>query len=1791
MDMGIIVQYICLWQFIAGLGFASIVFLFIIRSYYRQLNNTSHKLEIAQRRGDLLDSRLKKVVDLAGDGIVIINEKGKVASVNPAVERLLGLDRAQLVGADWAEVLSGMGWAMAMESMAASRLDGHIQQITRRDGTQLNVVVNYSTLIELSHTKVGAVCILREAMFETGPEKERRRMEDAYKTLAFDLSKFTGDELFQNLARHLSRSFGEAVALIGRIKPGEPETVEAFAVYENGVYVEPFSYPLAGSPCEQVLTKGACVYPEGVSRLFPKDTLLADIGIESYMGAPLLSSSGEPLGIMAILSREPLAEQDLAEAAMQVFSGRMATELERLEMEKALSESEFRLRSFFDQVNIGMGLTDLDFKFIKVNEGLARMFGYSREELIGKTPLDLTHPNDVAPNKEKQRQVVSGEVDFYSMEKRYVRKDGSVFWGIVGATVVSDPEGRPLYYVGQVQDITETKKTEAALKESEERYRRLVEYSPIPIFVQSNLKIIYINPAAVAALGGSSPEDFIGKNSLDLVDDEFRQFAQSRIENISDKQEATSPVDMKLRRLDGGLIDTQIMGSPVELGGQRAVQTVFLDITERKKMEKDLVESRMEWAYAMDFFEDAIYLLDMDLNVTHANSAFYMMTGLSPDKVIGRNIQKILHHAPEVDCPVCDAQNEKREAMITLEPDHPANPTGRPIEVMVKMVRDETRRPAAILMGIHDLTRQRSYESALEESEGRYRQLSENSPIPVVVHSKFKIEYINPAAVAALAGKSAEEFIGKDPIDYLDAAEKQRARKRVSLVYEKRETAALTEFQFKRKDGKSITVESMSSPVEFGGKPAAQTVFQDITERKMAEAELRTQAAIMENIAEGVQMIRMSDDVIVHTNPKFEQMFGYDHGEMIGKHVSIQNMPTEHTPLEIATHISRILKNKGEWSGEIFNVKKDGTPFWTYTTVTRYQDAKYGEVMLAVKRDVTETKLAREAMQESEERFRMLFENSPDAMLLAEADTGILLQANRAAEKLFKRQRKEFAGMHQSRLHLPEEGALARDRFKSRGEDVDPTIPVENNIMLADGTTAPVEVTGQRYMINGKKVILGVFRDLRERKKAEEALRDSEERYRALVESSDDCICLLDVNGYFLFMNQRGLELNGYGSIVEVKGKTCMDLLGAEFRPLMEGSLKKAARGEVSHVRYMTQSKGDSERWWESILNPISGPEGEVTAVLRISREITEQIRAEEELCQNQEILEAISQAQTRFILGEKAELMFEKLLHRIISLSRSEFGFIGEAHYDEAGNPFIKTHAISIMSGDKKAKKFMQNGFEPGMEFRKLDSLYGAVLTTGEYVISEDPAKDPRSSGLPHGHPALKSFMGVPLKRGGDLVGIIGLANRPGGYSDSMREFLEPFITTCASMLEASRADSRRLAAEKAVRDSEALFERLFSTTHMKLALLDKEMNFIKVNKAYAEADGKDVDFFPGKNHFRLYPNEENERIFEEVARTGEAYICYAKPFIYEANPERGVSYWDVSVQPLKEDDGRVFGLLLSLLDVTERKQAEEQARVRQLQLIHADKMKSLGILVAGVAHEINNPNSFIAVNAPLLKKIWEQGALLIRKSLEDNEGLMLGGMPMGQALEAAPKLLNGISEGSKRIQIIVEKLKNFARVEPGAKKRPVDMNNVVESSALLLASLIKRHTRNFVTSLGQGLPTVLGSQIEMEQVMINLISNALQSLEDMDKKVEVETGYDQKTGTVRVRVLDQGCGIAEENLGKITDPFYTTKREEGGTGLGLSVSFGIVREHGGIMRFDSKPGSGTTVTLEFPASNGESK
>lgn len=272
--------------------------------------------------------------------------------------------------------------------------------------------------------------------------------------------------------------------------------------------------------------------------------------------------------------------------------------------------------------------------------------------------------------------------------------------------------------------------------------------------------------------------------------------------------------------------------------------------------------------------------------------------------------------------------------------------------------------------------------------------------------------------------------------------------------------------------------------------------------------------------------------------------------------------------------------------------------------------------------------------------------------------------------------------------------------------------------------------------------------------------------------------------------------------------------------------------------------------------------------------------------------------------------------------------------------------------------------------------------------------------------------------------------------------------------------------------------------------------------------------------------------------------------------------------------------------LEVSERKRALDELKLHQDKLIQADKMASLGILVAGVAHEINNPNGLILLNMPILREVYRDAEEVLEARYHDQGDFTLGGLPYSRMRKEVPCLLEEMQEGANRIKRIVEELKDFARHDTSDATEAVDFNGVIQAAVRLVDSSIRSATNRFESHYSSNLPLIQGNAQRIEQVVINLILNACQSLPDMERRISLETVFDQEAGAVVLRLADEGSGIAPEHIPHLTDPFFTTKRESGGTGLGLSVSATIVKEHGGSLDFDSVPGQGTVVTLTFPSS-----
>ncbi len=272
-------------------------------------------------------------------------------------------------------------------------------------------------------------------------------------------------------------------------------------------------------------------------------------------------------------------------------------------------------------------------------------------------------------------------------------------------------------------------------------------------------------------------------------------------------------------------------------------------------------------------------------------------------------------------------------------------------------------------------------------------------------------------------------------------------------------------------------------------------------------------------------------------------------------------------------------------------------------------------------------------------------------------------------------------------------------------------------------------------------------------------------------------------------------------------------------------------------------------------------------------------------------------------------------------------------------------------------------------------------------------------------------------------------------------------------------------------------------------------------------------------------------------------------------------------------EDAFKAMAVKLSL---SRKKLEESYESLRQ-----ADKMISLGVLVTGMAHEVNNPNNFIRINNNIIKKTWKDAIYYLKAYDTGNNEMMLNGMTLDYAEENIPILIEGIEEGSYRISEIVKNLKDYARNTPTDLTGMVDINQVVDAALQLLQNLLQRSTRHLVVNQAENIPMFRGDTNRIEQVVINILHNACDALESDEKSIRILTTCEDEY--VVLKIEDEGVGIAPDHLHQICDPFFTTKQDSNGTGLGLSISAGIVKEHQGHMEFISSPGNGTMVTLKF--------
>jgi len=1120
--------------------------------------------------------------------------------------------------------------------------------------------------------------------------------------------------------------------------------------------------------------------------------------------------------------------------------------------------------------------------------------------------------------------------------------------------------------------ITERKQVEKALSYSEQYFRPLLERAlDVVVVLNSDGTIRYESPSIQNVIG-YKPGERQGKSFFNLIHPDDMASATSALSQLLQNQAANVHIELRIRHKDGSwrsieAVSQNLLDDPAVAG----IVVNFRDITERKQAEEALRENEERLRLITDNVSDVIWTMDMDLNFTYISPSTQRLIGYTPEEETAIGLSGIL--TPESlevawktyeQTLAAEESTDERKPFgsVTVELDH-IHKDGSivPTDVRMTYLRDNEGRLVGILGITRDMTKYKQAEETLRESGEKYRTILEDIEEGYYeVDIAGNLTFFNDA-MCRIIGYSRDEMMGMNNRQYMDEENAKKVYQAFNRVYTSGKHAEEFGWEIVRKDGTKRFIEasvslkrnSEGAPIGFRG------IVRDITERKQMEEELRVRDRALGSSINATALADL-EGRLNYVNPSFLKLWGYDNEkDVIGKSA----VELWGTGDQAAAVIAALFKG-GAWRGESVASRKDGSMFDVQISASMVTDVDGKPIcMMASFMDVTKRKVAEKALRESEEKFRRLVDEMNDGYCVLRGFRVVFVNA-RSAE-MFGYTQEEVVGKTVQEL-LPAEivDELSKMRAKrQRGE----AVPHQYETILVgkEGTIRPVELGTRVIEYAGKPALSVVIRDITERKQAEEALREKEELFRALIENSSDAIAVVSGDGIIRYESPSVERVLGYKP-EELIGKDVLQFIHPDDVQLITKSFAMSAenprRTLSTEVRFL--HKDGSWRVLEGIgTNLLDDPK--VNGIVANYRDVTERKWAEETLLLKEKAIE-----------NSVSAIAMSDMEGRVTYLNRACMRFWGEEYKEELlGKPYWLL------------------------------------------IKSDDVVKD---------------------------------------------------IATA------------------------------------------------------------------------MFKNDSWEGELVAARKNGEEVTVR------------------VSAAMVRDEHGNPIQTISSFLDITELKRLEEEKQRMEEQLQITGRLAAVGELTAGVAHELNNPLAAIQAYAELLSE---------RDDLD----------------ETTKSDVETIYKEAKRASRITSNLLSFARrYKP--EKSLISINDVIRKSLELHAYRMKVNNIEIVTDLDPDLPMLMADFHQMQQVFVNIITNAEQAMTEVHGRGSLHIKTQIADETIQITFADSGPGIPEDNLKRIFDPFFTTKDVGEGTGLGLSICYGIIQEHGGYLYARSKPGQGATFVVEIP-------
>lgn len=1421
---------------------------------------------------------------------------------------------------------------------------------------------------------------------------------------------------------------------------------------------------------------------------------------------------------------------------------------------------------------------DMDGFVTSINGAGARFFGCMTHELVGKHFRDLIG----ADCAERDIQLTKTHEGAAPLRSTYCLRDatGEVrhLEGVI--TVQRARSGRALGVRNVVRDITEQRLAQEALRESEERYRQLVELSPESIVVHSDSKFLYLNPAAQKLWAASSPEDLIGKSILSVVHPDYHQQVRDRVSQI----EAGKPaplIEQKCIRLDGKVIDVEVTAIPVSLAGKFAVQAVFRDITEQKRAREALKETEARLRTVIGSAALILFAIDKEGVFTICEGEGLKSLNLMPGELVGKSIFEVYAHVPEVGVNI-------RRALAGENFNAAVDVGEVTLEVRYSPFFDDRENVVGVIGVATDITESRRAEASIRESEERYRELFENANDIIYTHDlagNFTSLNRNGERITGYSRDEAALMNVADVIapEFLNLAREmiaQKSSEKISTVYE---------LDIITKDGRRVRLEVSTRLIFRDGKPfGVQGIGRDLTERKHSEQALRESQAFFNSFMDNspaVAFMKDADGRYVYVNKPFERLFGKPLSYLHGR-TSFDWLPPA-VAAETHKHDLHVLTS-GRPEEVVETVPtEDGTPHHWLVFKFPTTDSTGNKFVAGVGVDISARRRAEAALAQQAQREAMTHRisqaircslDSREIFQTAVKELGSYLNVDRCS--LFMRDDRAGRATNVAEYHaegvqpaasdfslshlqalitaLDETGVLpfteaARDpRIAEVYEKILSKADVKSIMYVAirvgDEVPAAFALSTTRVVRHWSEADIALAKAVADQtgiairqaelyQKAETtsvrealvnrltmAIRASLSLPAVLSTATRELGRALSASRVHLYL----YNVEGVSSPLEHEylAPDCPSIKHVEVsysdpigRHLMESSQPLIVDDAFSYV-------GDTDELTAYVREhaEILGLRSQINYPLIVKEQFrgvvcihqTDRLRrwTEDEIA----LVEALAE---RLAIGIAQAELFE-----MVARGKTEW----ETTFDAMSD------GIFIFDREGELKRVNRAG-------AALEAVHPRALLGRQCC---DILRASEEDGTCVVEKALADCKSVTIEITPTRL------NRP------LLVTIEPVLDEAGKALAVvcTARDLSELRKVQAVaREHESLLTNILESARESIYAVDPDGYFKWCNSATLKGLGYQRNDFIGRHLSEMVCEGDRELVNDKLTKalSGAPQTYEMRYFSHDGR----IRYARVDNSPLVVE-GRTTGVLGIARDITEQKEERERAA-------RADKLRALGQLASGVAHDFNNSLAAILGRAQLL-----------RRQVKD---------------EALVRNLDIIQTAAEDAAATVRRIQTFARKSPVKEFELLDVRGLLHDAVEITRTRWENEARlrgleyevNLDANPGQN---TYGSASELREVFVNLIVNAVDA---MPKGGTLDIRCQLRENRLQLEFTDNGMGMPEDVRQKIFEPFFSTKGAHG-TGLGLSVSYSIIERHGGAISVTSEPGNGTSFLIDLPAIQSES-